>query len=269
MRNIVALVIFVVLAYLLCVPSVPSPRSRRYALRVKQNKQLYSIDAAVESFSKEFNGYPPSGAADDANRAYGGAMKLTEAVIGRDLLGFHPLSRFRQDGRDPNGGRFLYESENMAERKGPYLQAENACAYRLVDIYGKGHTGAFPEDAYVLCDVYSKARPSGAKTGMPILYYRANTKATAHDVSDPNNPANIYNYRDNQALVELGVPGDSKAVHPLADPKRFYLNTENDKPNMLGKPRRADSYILLSAGHDGLYGTADDICNFEWKYRGQ
>jgi hypothetical protein len=29
---------------------------------------------------------------------------------------------------------------------------------------------------------------------------------------------------------------------------------------------REDSYILISAGKDGLYGTADDICNFEWKY---
>jgi hypothetical protein len=27
-------------------------------------------------------------------------------------------------------------------------------------------------------------------------------------------------------------------------------------------PYRADSYILISAGRDGLYGTADDIVNF-------
>jgi len=26
---------------------------------------------------------------------------------------------------------------------------------------------------------------------------------------------------------------------------------------------RRDSYILISAGHDGFYGTEDDIYNFE------
>jgi len=33
------------------------------------------------------------------------------------------------------------------------------------------------------------------------------------------------------------------------------------------RPHRADTFILISAGQDGQYGTADDICNFEWKYR--
>ena len=27
------------------------------------------------------------------------------------------------------------------------------------------------------------------------------------------------------------------------------------------------SQRLISAGYDGEYGTPDDICNFEWKYR--
>jgi hypothetical protein len=27
-------------------------------------------------------------------------------------------------------------------------------------------------------------------------------------------------------------------------------------------PYRPDSYLLISAGADGLYGTPDDICNF-------
>lgn len=30
-----------------------------------------------------------------------------------------------------------------------------------------------------------------------------------------------------------------------------------------------DSYILISAGWDGIYGTADDVCNFTWNYREQ
>jgi len=32
------------------------------------------------------------------------------------------------------------------------------------------------------------------------------------------------------------------------------------------RPFRADTYILISAGKDGLYGTKDDICNFEFTF---
>ena len=43
--------------------------------------------------------------------------------------------------------------------------------------------------------------------------------------------------------------------------------TRDWKENTISRPNRSDSYILISAGFDGLYGTADDICNFDWKYR--
>jgi hypothetical protein len=33
------------------------------------------------------------------------------------------------------------------------------------------------------------------------------------------------------------------------------------------RPFRADTFILISAGWDGEYGTADDICNFDWRYQ--
>jgi len=118
----------------------------------------------------------------------------------------------------------------------------------------------------VLCDVYERRRPSGKKTGMPILYYKANRSGTAHDVNNPDNPQNTYRYRDNQALINLGVPGQPNTAHPLADPKRFYLNTQNHQVSS-PQPHRRDSYILISAGYDGLYGTADDICNFDWRPR--
>jgi hypothetical protein len=103
--------------------------------------------------------------------------------------------------------------------------------------------------------------------GMPILYYRADTSATLDDVNDPDNPQNIYDYRDNHALINLGVPGKPGRTHPLAGPKRFYLSTQNDLVSGTSRPYRADSCILISADRDGLYGTADDICNFAWRYR--
>ena len=70
-----------------------------------------------------------------------------------------------------------------------------------------------------------------------------------------------------ELLVGLGVPGEPNAVHPLSDPRRFYRNTMSDRNPGQSRPCRPDSFILISAGYDGLYGTADDICNFTWKYR--
>ena len=62
-------------------------------------------------------------------------------------------------------------------------------------------------------------------------------------------------------------PARPAEAHPLIDPQRFYLNTENEQAQLKSEPYMRDSFILISAGRDGLYGTADDICNFEWKYR--
>lgn len=126
---------------------------------------------------------------------------------------------------------------------GPYLAPENAGAVRLSDIYGKGNTGPFPEDTYVLCDVFEVQRPSGKKTGMPILYYRANRLGKTHRAGDPNN---IYDCRDNHALLALGVPGRPGKTHPLIDPNRFYLNTQDVRVTSSPQPLRPDSYILIS-----------------------
>jgi hypothetical protein len=236
-----------------------------------QKGRYGALNAAVELFANEFGSYPPSDANDPTGQPYCGAMKLVEAVIGRDLLGLHVRSAYRVDGLDPNGLKPLYppkpDAANLKLRKGPFVMAKNANAYRLVDIYGKGNTGPFPEDTLVLCDTYGHKRPSGQKTGMPILYYRADSLGDAHDFNNPDSARNIYHYQDNQALLALGVPGKPGEKHPLADPKRFYQNTLSPKSRATPEPYRRDSFILISAGWDGEYGTADDICNFEWRYR--
>jgi len=240
----------------------------RYAMDIKQKAAFASFMAAMELFGSEFEGYPPSDALDDANQPYCGAMKLTEAMVGQDLLGFRPASTFRLDGTNPNTGEFLYATApaSVRARKGPFLNVTYTPAHRMGDVYGRGNAGPFAEHVYVFCDVFERRRPGGAMTGMPILYYSADPEGTAHDVNNPDNPENIYDYRDNHALVSLGVPGDPEAVHPLADPKRFYLNMLNPRAKEHPEPYRRGGYILISAGRDGLYGTKDDIYNFDWQY---
>jgi len=240
---------------------------KRYAFDVGQMVQLFNIDTAIELFNSEFDRYPPSDALDEDGRPYCGAMKLCEAVMGRDLMGVHPNSRFRSDGTD-NSGNPLYGSNTFDVRRGPYLPPENGRAYHLRDLYE--NVGPFDGNTFVTCDIYKTIVniSTGKTIHMPVLYYRADTSKSAHDVNDPNNPENIYNYRDNQALLALGVPDEPGQKHPLyANPKIFYEMTRDYKSTKVGRPVRADTYILLSAGKDGLYGTKDDIPNFamQWK----
>ena len=252
---------------------------RRFATEVKQKAQFNSIQAAVELFNSKQDGYPPSGALDGVGQPYCGAMKLCEALMGRDLLGFHPDSVFRADGMDSTNTRQIYPipptTNNVSARLGTLLQFENANAYRLVDIYGTGNTAPFSENIFVLCDVYTRNMRTGQKMGMPILYYKADTSNYLHDpnqvVSTTDSGGNIYNFYDNAPLVSLGKPweqaGGTSSQMSLTNPARFYRNTRNTQVTTVRRPYRTDSYILISAGFDGEYGTADDICNFDWKYR--
>lgn len=258
-------------------------RVRRFATRVNQKNQFHSIDVALELFRAEFDGYPDSDPVDPAGAPYCGAMKLAEAMMGQDLLGFHPDSRFLADGSDGGVNQLYYCSpppppppDNLKARKEHYLPLELANAYKLADVYSNLGVFATIQDRIVLCDVYTRVMniSTGKRIGMPVLYYKANTSLTAHDLTDENNPQNIYKYQDNDQLVLLGLPWNPTAAHPLAstgtttdgipaDPKIFYQETWNEKITAIGRPYRLDSYILMSAGFDGQYGTPDDVFNFE------
>jgi type II secretory pathway pseudopilin PulG len=273
--EIILVLVLICLLIFLMIRDEPDWR-RLSAYEVKQRAQHKSIDTALELFNSEFDGYPPSDALDEDGRPYCGAMKLDEAMMGRDLMGYHPDSVFRRDGTDGKG-TLLYPDandlseeayrENLSVRNGPYLPNENGNPCRLKDLYG--NVGPFDGNEYVLCDVWRGVTHfgTGKRGGMPILYYKADTSKTVHDVNDPNNPENIYNYKDNHKLLALGVPGKPDQKHPLyEDPKIFYEIAMNEK--VAGpRPYRADTYILLSAGPDGLYGTEDDIANFDFRWK--
>ena len=272
----------IVILIALLVPALN--KARRYAKRVRQKAQLHSIGAAIELFNAENEGFPPSEEEDITGVPYCGAMKLAEAIMGQDLLGFHPASRFRSDGTVDGPGTELYTEVTKHGRVGPYLQHENANAYRLNHLYQGAalDDAGFIEDRFVLCDVYSNVSnldsTIGAKykIGMPILYFRANTSNAAHDYTTP--ALSIYNYEDNDDLVTLGIPWMPGVAHPMAlagttrydssgvpiaaTPGVFYEHIRNENI-ALPRPYRSYSYILLSAGFDGEYGTRDDVYNFE------
>jgi len=263
---------------------------RDYAKELQQRAQFHSIEVAIDMFvaNSGYGTYPPSN--DNAippvdpvdSTPYGGAQKLAEALVGWDLLGYHPKSAFRSDGtnEDNTGTTYLvYDPagangrQNVEEREGPFIDLENANAFMMGDIYP--NPGPFDPRNYVLCDVFAKKRHAGKKTGMPILYFRART--TNFEQTSTVNLAggtdgiddDIYYYRDNMNLLALGTPDGTPHVlvgdDSPADWLRFEEMIRNDEITTLSRPYRAGSYILISAGKDGLYGTADDLTNFTKK----
>ena len=293
----------------LLVPALNSVR--RYATKVKQKAQFNAITDGLEMFRNDFEEYPDSRGLGTDQVPYCGAMKLAEAMVGQDLLGFHPQSTFRADsinaGTLTDGQYYRLTSEpdysnSLAERKDPYLPVDKVPAFQLSSIYPQ--TGVFssglgqPGQMFVLADVFKRAQNQGgsgpSKVGMPVLYYKASESGQSHDpaVVDTGNysaSGNIYNYCDNTDILDLQLPwaqGSSnyQDMHPISkdylDPggqsgiALFYALTEDIRiraattgsatgSGSFSRPYRPESFILISAGFDGRYGTSDDVTNFE------
>ena len=269
----------------------------KQAQGVRQKGQFNRIEVALEAFRTDFGDYPSS----RPNTHYYGAQILAEAVVGWDGFGFHPNSRFSYDGTDladGGGPNRVYADPtgpdwdtNVKQRKGPYLELEAAGAVQLanMELYRPNiappSEGWAEADTYVLADTFGKVThlKTKKKTGMPILYYRANTSGTLHpleegtDYSDANLTLwsqCIFDIRDNYAflahqaypLVGNQVPPDS--WYRRVNWFKFYETTANpdhlnDAVPELSRPYRSESFILQSAGSDGMYGTPDDVFNFE------
>jgi type II secretory pathway pseudopilin PulG len=290
-------------------------RMRIYAKTVTQHGQFHDISNALELFRNDHQeNYPDSGAGDPCGIGYCGAMKLCEALVGQDGMGFHPSSRFLADGTgiEPNGATpelYLFDlctsidpaaytpalRTNLRERI-RYIEVENIKAVRLQDLFtwtvdaGVSNfsypptpaTVAFDNDPLdypnaVITDVFQRASiqsscagRAGEKAGMPVLYYKADSSKLDHDtISDWTawvSNFNIYNFDDNYALTMLGCPWESGMginPHPMyTDPRVFLREITNKKVTTTPRPHNENSYILMSAGWDGLYGTRDDVFNF-------
>ena len=257
---------------------------KQYAKLLSQNAQFHSIEAGLEMFKNDFETYPDSDRYDltggGGTVEYCGAMKLAEAMMGQDLLGFHPDSLLNCDDGDllyfeldplpdPEDPEYI---RNLRARKGPYVTVENARAHKLTQLYPDPGVFSCDGPKYLLCDVYARitnralVEGGDKKIGMPILYYKADVSKILHDYTKYQE--SIYDYEDNHKLVELGVPWDPAAVHPLfkdttgSEGELFYEITRNRDIEVTPRPVLDEGYILISAGFDGLYGTDDDICNF-------
>jgi len=272
------------------------------AKRVKQHAQFTAIDLGLAAFRNDYGDYPPSEwfvPARGGLQNYCGAQKLAEALLGWDLLGFHPESSWRADGLGAdNLGRpvpnTVYAAPNtLDKRRDRYIELETANAFYLGELFANPQPLA--PKTHVLCDVFDvpgrkiqRANGDIVNPGTPILYYRANPASkTIFEVNAAlraTTDARIYDARDNAPLAAQGrladimnparIPHKIDPSHPanadateVADPSDefpyFYQRYIRD-PKVQARfwPYRPDSYLLISAGPDGWYGTNDDIRNF-------
>jgi type II secretory pathway pseudopilin PulG len=268
---------------------------RWYAKYTTQKNLFRNIDTGLQAYEIDFGEYPDSSATDATGAQYCGAMKLAEAMAGQDGLGFNPDSKFTAD--DGSGNTELYPpsqggpgswpdwyKENLRNRK-EYLEAKDVQICSLDNLYASASGFTFTNEVALLCDVYKRneiRNSKGTKLGMPILYYKADTSKLVHDVNVPTNPGNTYNYLDNHKFLSLGVRWDPAVIHqlykansgpPLYTPtgapegQVFYKKILDESALPILRPYNKNSYILISAGGDGIYGTGGslktkDVFNF-------
>ena len=256
----------------------------------QQQAHFNTIEMAIMAFKNDFGDYPPSVTPSGWDVGYTGAQLLTEALLGWDLMGFHPDSDWMPDGWNFNDTNDIYQSTfpsgpgdtNLEQRKGPYLELSKANVFKVRSstpgtseaLYDAAAGISLAPDTYVLCDVFAVkkilVRDETKKAGTPILYYKANTSSKTIEATPLNN--NIYNALDNFALITespILTRETPPEYHPLGNAGGAYnffyeyITDKNIPQTVRPWPYRADSYLLISAGPDGEYGTNDDVTNFK------
>ncbi len=269
------------------------------ARTLKQKSIFHGYGTGLELFRKDFDDYPPSSLQTNAfstGRQVTGAQHLAEALIGRDLEGFDPRSRWTDPTEDPDA----YGPTSMNRRKEPYTVVKDDGVYSLEEIYeGPGNIGSIFSPAVttgnrapVMTDIFGRKRVTLAngervKAGTPVLYFRADTTTKRFMGADPiaNYRQWIYNFDDNRPILELPTIEDQTVrhrYHPAETTEHngqnldgialFYEIIRNPQFRTLDaaggiigdKPFNPNTFILISAGWDGIFGTRDDVTSFNY-----
>ncbi len=234
-----------------------------------------------------------------------GAHWLARALAGHDLQGvdakgYTLMDRDSvkwQNNRIETGASGGFTIDNLRQlnidRKGVYIEGN---AIWLRDNDQKLFQGGDPPNTGrpVMVDAYN----------FPVLYYKANTRAGKAFSQTANDPKGIggargigvYNLEDNAALTGSEPSGAAgwqfvagTPEHKLgkwcasqdysasgSDPHEpdgnFVGYLHNEAVHELSqssfpqiKPLNPDSFVLISAGNDGIYGTDDDVNNLKSK----
>jgi len=201
----------------------------------------------------------------------------------------------QNSGDDPtaSGAYALYaDGRTLQPRSGPYIELGKV---RM----STWDVARFPADPNFVVPAEETANPNFSAlrrsypmfldgNGFPILYWKADSAgvqmADSDRQSNVGTARGVYHWEDNRELVAdtstqrlILRPGasDHRLDFPWTNTSQF--NPVNNlppydtfaryimNPTAAARltPYRSDSYLLISPGEDGLYGTADDVANFE------
>ncbi|MGD8454216.1 MAG: type II secretion system protein [Phycisphaerae bacterium] len=232
-----------------------------------------------------------------------GAGLLVWALAGADQLGTPGFRSFRSsnssrlwsnDSDDDNtnndptqSGAYALSSSDqrpLQPRSGPYVDMSKMA----ISKWNKAGKFAIPAEEEVKLSNHHPDRRYPMFLdgfGFPILYWRADAAgvrmADQTIVGLSSSDRGIYHWEDNKALVRNNStdvlvlrPGadehklawqDLSGLSPSNPPdlETFPRYIMDDGVQVKLAPQRADSFLLVSPGPDGVYGTADDVTNFK------
>ena len=198
---------------------------------------------------------------------------------------------------DPADDAKYTKSSNR--RKDPYINLKETGAFIMTELYdipfagdvvseveALGNGTSVPYRAPVLTDVFMTKtvdldNGERIKVGSPILYYKANSSSKLFkkepEVGDgaAEFATWIYNYEDNRAIIDAGpIDSDDPADKHHYDESYIDISTSkdgvdifygniSDENTSFDKPQNAMTYLLISAGSDGIFGTRDDVTNMK------
>lgn len=290
------LVVISIIAVLIgvLVPSIS--KMRIIAKNLQQKAQFRTITGGLEAFSNENDNTYPGSDNEDTLGVYG-AHKLTAALVGRDMFGYTqdgnmaPGELYSADLKE----RKEYIDKDKFLIINPIQIYDNTVA-----LAGDDSTLAVEDYYPVISDLFYQKKIAVQKfdfltrqwqekfvmTGTPILYFCANPTEKFIDNTALIGSAGlpvinytdcdkwIYDWHDNEGFFDLasiktfGLAVEEYHIyddfHNGADLGKaaFYKDIINYNVPTYLTPKNRNSYILMSAGADGIFGTKDDVCNF-------
>jgi len=266
---------------------VPGIRGvKRIAKNLEQKSLFHNIEIGLETYRKDFGEYPESTRRQNGGGGpyYTGAQHLAEAMVGRDSRGFEPMQSRKWSWPGEKPGLYAPEppdstqevfDKSIARRKPLYVNLKDTGAFLPEEMYSdtgevvskvSKHRAPFLADMFYRKKITVQETGELVKVGTPILYFKANTGSKIY-FKDPAGKTNFqdwkFNYYDNQAVIDLGTMEDQSVSHQMT-PEQFY-DSIADRNAPFDRPLNEKTFILISAGYDGIYGTKDDVTNIKIK----
>ncbi len=274
-------------------------RARDQAKRARTAALLSAVEKGVEMFYADFNQYPDSTEGEDpindlrnASKPLAGGHWLARAMLGYDLDGVDgkglTLKRGDLGLTPPLTTGNLDTGMPYGDRRAKYLEGEVfARDTDTLKFPGLGGDFQATDQLLLVEDSFNS----------PILYYRANPRARwgfCYDGVDEDE-AGTYRLKDNQIITgsdlgdrkegwdfadvgataagsrqyhwlkELGL-GANQGVLDTSKQRTFarFMHSDSAMRSMDKlKARNPETFILITAGKDGRFGTQDDVANFK------